>query len=405
MSSVKGIANAKIRDSKMVTLTCSNCGAEYQICYGRYRRIRNKAASSFRCKKCFPKLWYSDLSEEERNKFILTHKERWNNKSPEEKARLADISKIRWKNMTEEEKINHGKISSENMKKYWNDLSEEEYQRRVFVLRIIYDEYIKNRTPEQRMKTAKIQSENMKRRWKEMSPEIYEKHQKQTSDAMKFWWDNLTDEERRIQSKKVSDATKEWWINMSDEERIIWDKKRIIGVMKYYKRIKNNFTKTENQFISILNLNNIVFQTHYANKNKHPDFDNLFPFNPITKGTVSPYHEWDFKINLSEVSILVDIDGSIHDSEKTNSIVRNNTYDYFNLSEFVSFNDSKRPYQTDGLDAYIVKCYTDEILNSNPVINIKTNEVMSLCSFIEKINFMNLSIKEQNELLKECIKK
>lgn len=42
MSSKQGKINAKMRDSKLVEFTCTNCGEKYTITYGAYRKKKDK---------------------------------------------------------------------------------------------------------------------------------------------------------------------------------------------------------------------------------------------------------------------------------------------------------------------------------------------------------------------------
>ena len=63
------------------------------------------------------------------------------------------------------------------------------------------------------------------------------------------------------------------------------------------------------------------------------------------------------------------------------------------------FYDSKRPYQTDGLDAYVVKCYDDNLHLHSTVMNIKTGKEMTLSYFIRFISTMNLSDDEIREAI------
>lgn len=79
------------------------------------------------------------------------------------------------------------------------------------------------------------------------------------------------------------------------------------------------------------------------------------------------------------------------------------TKDGIDIGLTVFENDSKRPYQTDGLDAYVVQCYDDKLTNDTPVVNIKTNEKMTMKSFIALMNILNLSNKELKETIKEGI--
>ena len=142
----------------------------------------------------------------------------------------------------------------------------------------------------------------------------------------------------------------------------------------------------EMNFSKYLEKSNISYEVHYFNKIKYPDFDKLFPVNTSTGSTIiSSYHSWDFKVHTLESDVFVDIDGSVHDPKnKTTGITE--------------FNDSKRPYQTDGLPAYAVLCYDDNLTDDTPVKNIITNEIMSFKQFMALIAFMNMDEKELKDL-------
>ena len=79
----------------------------------------------------------------------------------------------------------------------------------------------------------------------------------------------------------------------------------------------------------------------------------------------------------------------MHDPEKANYTTMYPNGEIINVAEFVAFNDSKRPYQTDGYDAYIVQCYDDKLTDDTPVVKIQTGEKMSFKSFMALIEFMN----------------
>ena len=99
---------------------------------------------------------------------------------------------------------------------------------------------------------------------------------------------------------------------------------------------------------------------------------------------------------MSDKYILIDIDGSIHKLEQSKWIV-----DGFDVGGYIQFNDSQRPYQTDGLDAYIIQCYDDKLTNDTKVLHLQTNKEMSYKDFINEIKFLNYSKKEIRKIIKE----
>lgn len=54
--------------------------------------------------------------------------------------------------------------------------------------------------------------------------------------------------------------------------------------------------------------------------------------------------------------------------------------------EKIDYRDSQRPYQIpDGMDAYIVEAYADEIAATLPVVNVITNERITFTGLIKII--------------------
>ena len=144
--------------------------------------------------------------------------------------------------------------------------------------------------------------------------------------------------------------------------------------------------KNESSLIEYFNEYGIKFEYQFPSTEVHPDFYTTFPENPITHSKfVNPFHFWDFLVQLNDHYIFVDIDGSVHDSKnKTTGITE--------------FNDSKRPYQTDGLDAYAILCYNDHLTFDTEVININTNSKMSFKDFLTMLCRINLTTGEQKSI-------
>ena len=395
MSSINGIENAKKRDAIKVKLICENCGNEYEITYGRYRRIKNASYKKL-CKKCFPKLWYVNMSEESKIKHNQGISNAWKNKSEEDKESIKQKHRDAWNNKTKEEKIKHSLISSENLKKYWSELSEEEKERRRIESSIILQEYRETMTDIERININKKISNSSKSYWGNITNEELNYHKNNTSKYMLEWWRNASKEQLEERSLKLSIKALEWWKNLTPDKYQEWNKKRMEGLNKYLSNLENYPTKTEKEFMNLLHMNSISYEWHWYTTIKYSDFDKLFPYNLISKNPyVSPYHEWDFKLNFINKSILVDIDGSIHDSNKTNYNITCWNGTKVKLSEYIKFNDSKRPYQTDGLESYVVQCYNDTIDYNSNVLDIKTNNIISMKQFILIVNELNILSKNK----------
>ena len=55
------------------------------------------------------------------------------------------------------------------------------------------------------------------------------------------------------------------------------------------------------------------------------------------------------------------------------------------MADVIAFNESQRPYQTDGLDAYVVKAYNDKLSGDTEVDILHTNGVMTYMDLIDII--------------------
>lgn len=402
MSSEKGILNRKIKDAQKVKLTCSVCGSEYEITYGRYRKVIKDHKYKYRCKKCFPKSWYNDLTKEQKESHSSKISDAWTNKPDEEKEIVKQHHRDVWDNKSEEDKKKHAETSSITMTNYWSNIEPEKANKRREESIIILSNYRETVTAEKKAKVSKKMSESQKKRWKNMDQEEYIRRQEITSKNMLHWWRTVSEEKLKNRSEKLSKAATEWWENITPEEYMKWDLARIKGVDNYNKFIQVIPTGNEASFIKLLNNKFINFEWHWFNKIKYPNFESLFPSNPITNSPfVSPYKEWDFKLNLSDNCILVDIDGSIHDSSK---IHKYEGYHYngtkYLVSDLIKFYDDKRMYHTDGFVAYVVLAYDDNITDNTLVKNIITGEMMDFKTFMEYISFMDIPKNERKYIFK-----
>ena len=316
--------------------------------------------------------------------------------------------------------------ASENSFKYWNNMSAEEYER---ICQEKSDRYA-SLSQEEKDKQKKQLHESYMNWYENICDK--EEWRKMCSEHSRMFWDNITDEERIEKVQKHSDWYKSltpeeraeliykqtrWMKELSEEEkkkmfenRSIYyqnlsldDKNRIYLNQALSKEKLESMTTAELEFSNILNRNNINYKFQFSNKIIHEDFNKIFNTNPETSGGVSPYHVWDFILYLNNKEILIDVDGSIHDSTKTNTEVKHKTGIMMNLSNFIKFYDSKRPYQTDGLDAYIIKTYNDKIEDDTIVQNVKTNEEIKFKDFLNILLFDNLSNNEKKELINKKI--
>lgn len=422
-------------------------------CYSKYRSSVSKRIwrdmSDDRMRQVYTKAALTRRNKSEEEKSIIRNKtqETWKNKSSEEmenyKHDCAKRTTQFWNNLSDEQRSDMSRKSSEAQKLYLSNMSDDEY-----------DLYIKSRseaakriwskmTKDDRDKIIHNMSEGTKRQWELISDKERESISNKISigrkiywdnmsdeERIKFgkkhkeWWDSLSDEERELQfipmrigyrnwyenlsdedkqniSERVSKTSKNYWDNMTSEEKDKWMSKRLDGFNKYFSTLNVIPNKNESSFINYMNLYQIHYQYQYYNLEKHPDFDKLFPNNPVTGATiVLPYHSWDFILYLREGNILVDIDGSIHDQSKSNFNVTSYNGKHVSVKDIIKFNDSQRPYQTDGLPAYVIQCYDDNLTNDTPVLDINSNEIISFKSFISLLILMNMNDNEIKEFKK-----
>lgn len=353
---------------------------------------------------------YKDLSFEETMKiqkerqteFLRNHvkkmHEKNRNKSPEEKAIINKKKGSYYNNMSEEEKEEFNKVLQQRSQNFWDGLQ------------------------------GKDREDFSKYRWDLRTDESKEEQIKRFIEAGKRYRESLTEEDIRQQVERMVRGHKEkfendeefrnkqiallrkhceeYWssltpdqlleINMKKKEsfaKMSFEKKEEM-LDKVYLSTKDAIqpTGTELEFIKYLNKYNIRYEFQYRNKNIHKDFYKIFSHNIKTGSNfVSGKHTWDFILYLRDREILIDIDGSIHANLDTNINEFNNK---------IEFDDNKRPYQTDGLDAYIVKCHDNKITDDTQVIKLNSKEVYSFKQFIELLDLYNMNKDDIKEMIK-----
>jgi hypothetical protein len=299
--------------------------------------------------------YWNSLSEEDRLQLIQIKskqsKDYWNSLSDEEKADISQKNsqreKDRWNNKSDEEKENHrnhcikmGKdfrATLDDKSSYFRDLatiqwgnrSEEEKQIIMEKLKEDNNKWRNNLTDEDKA----IQNQKLKDNWTLERKSI-------ASQKSKKYWKNLTDEEREIISQDRSQRMKEYWSSLLPEERRIQEYKMITGRAESA-RDKPITNELELKFQKILDELNIPYQYQYT--------------------TVQSPKNWDFAIydNPDALPImLVDIDGSIHDS--IFPIDPDEHHGFSDFHELMLYYDNKRTEQTDGIDYFIIDYNTFE---------------------------------------------
>lgn len=382
-------------------LTCCDCGKQFHLKWDTYRK--GYPRTNWRCQECVDKYvaklnketWDNKTSEElsEHGKKISAgalafyktedpehkqyrsnnHKKLYNDKTDEEKKEFSDLIKAGIEAMSDEAKIRHKINLSTSLKNHYINETLEDKQRRSKISKNIAT----NRTNEEKQRISKILSERQLERYSKETPK--EKEERKLIHRL-AWYDKSPEELEKYQkvNQSYEDFVKQELIKikrLNDEKDRLSKRKRIY--------------KNELKFKEILDNNFIKYNMFEYNEVEHPRFHELFPFNPFSKrgnnyGYTSPFHEWDFILLLNGTNIFVDIDGSHHnihildyDATDINDEVK------INMKDKQIFYDSQRLYQTDGLDAYIVKCYDNKINDTTPVINIKTNQEIILKNFIK----------------------
>jgi hypothetical protein len=422
-------------DKELIDVICEECGAIFKITIGSSKYRKRENLSNY-CKNCISKhksakmknSWKNKSEEDiidRNNKIKLT----WVNKSPIELEAHRQQGKLNMINMSNEKKIIRGKKISLSKKKYWDSIDKNSLVERSKKISNANKNYYMNET----LKDKEIRINKKKDFWKNTPIEQKELISNKLSATQRNYWDNISDEEYR----KICTIRKNNWKNKDVKQleyerelhRKIWENKSIndkekhsaiskINSRKYWDNLSienyheqcrlqsiefNNIDhgipieETEIYFANDLNKYNIKYKYQYSNEIKHKNFDTLFPYNPVLKtDKIDPHHEWDFIIYNKQNTILVDIDGSIHDKIKTDYFIykRNKR---INLRDYIQFNDSQRPYQTItniddniiDLNAYIVIAYDDNINDDTLVYEIKNDVYMRYEEFLNHIKYLN----------------
>lgn len=383
-----------------------------------------KRKSMLKKKSDNKKQWYKETDPEyiaDMNKRSAASIKKYFAEHPEVGEHLSKVRKEWWKNMTDDQRAYMKSCAA----KAWGDASEEQRDRMRSLARERGIRLWKDRDPETKSKMIERLLQSQKEYWNSLSDEersawmhnVQKGHDtwynsltdeelinlnQRRSIAMKDVWKNRTPEELEAISKIHREIAIERWKNMTEDEFNDWQLKRAAGLSEYVNNLHNRINKNEESLINLLRLFELDSSSHFVSEIKHPDFDKLFPFNPVTGSTnVSYCHEWDVIVHTKNKPILIDIDGSIHDPDKINHSIKYFDGKIVSLKDLIAFNDSKRPYQTDGLDAYVIKCYDDNLTLRTPVVNITNGESISVFDMIKIIKANNLTDNEIKESINE----
>jgi len=287
--------------------------------------------------------------------------------------------KIKNVNMSDEQRKKLSEIRSINAIKIWEKKSPEQREADIVSLHQKTKNYRDNMSDEQREKRSKIRSEVATRTQSRKTDDDKKSHSNIMKAGYRKWYNNMTDEERMKRSEECRANATTQWKNTSVEKF----QNNCHSQAVKFNSIDNHSGKLENvielDFLNLLKINNIDHRHQYYSTMLHPEFNNIFKVNPVSGNRLlNPYHLWDFLIYRTSGNILIDVDGGAHDPTKTS------TYNGRKLdnNEYVIFNDSQRPYQTDGLDAYIVICYKGKLKDTTTVVSLPTNSVITVKQLI-----------------------
>lgn len=355
-------------EKKYVTLSCEDCGTPFQIQRSWFNA--NKENHIWRCKKCrieYHKRWYKNMSPEER---LAVSK------------RMSDSAKSRWSTMSNDQYTDLCARMSIGSIAYWNDISDADYAKRCQIAKHMWDTMSEDSRLNHRMGISKSQ----KNRWSTMSSDDYSHMCHVLSKVAKSYWDNISDDELQKRRLDMSIRSKEYWDTMDEAEFERWKYNQSHGFADYLNTLGLYPNRNEQSFIKLLNDAGIKEWTYqHINNTIDPEFSVKYPFNCfMNTPRVNPYHRWDFSIKIPNWNILIDVDGSIHDPDKTNYMVTYENGSKFKLYEYIQFKDSQRIYQRDGNPAFIIECHDDQLTDECRVISVVNGSVDTLRRFLLK---------------------
>ena len=281
--------------------------------------------------------------------------------------------------MSDEDKIQHKINLSTSLKNHYTNETLEDKQRRSKISKNIAT----NRTNEEKQRISKILSECQLERYSKETP----KEKEERKLIHRLAWEKKPQLEKDEHRQNSIDRENTRKNNLTYENFVKeYQRQFMIANDNEDRLVGRKLQKTELQFKELLEKNFIIFNMFEYNLEMYPNFYNMFPYNPYTKLHYTlPFHEWDFILFLEGTNIFVDIDGSRHNLAEMNfEAFDTSSNSKINVAERQYFYDSLRPYQTDKLDAYIIKCYNNDIYKDDAkIVNLKTNEEMTIKEFIK----------------------
>lgn len=324
-------------DKDLITLKCQDCGENFQLTFGRYRRC--SPYTFWRCKKCqniHRKVQFANLNDKQRQQL---HDQR------------VMSAKKTWKELTVDEYMRRCISQQER----WSKLPKEEKDRLLRNMREAQLEYA--RSPETKAALAQRNREH---------------------------WSMLSEEERKKELERLNWIRDNYWNSLSEEEQFL-------KMYKMWSANTGGIGPTEYIFNdALISMGMKNGKDYYWSYNTYPFIDHRFydvfgKINSITGEDNIPYHSWDFIIFPgSDNPWLIDIDGSVHDPHYMH--FKRNGNDYTDRQK-IDYNDAKREYQIpDGMTPIIIQAWKNKLDDNVPVVNL-TNKVRF--SYIRLVNLIN----------------
>ena len=367
------------KDNEPVTITCIKCGNTFTLRRKIYsNRVWKKARLI--CDDCLRKenaergkAQYAKMSPEERNIWSQRTKDQLAKRSPEEWANVKAKTKATREKQSAEEKASYRVRFQEK----WNSLTPEEQAKRLAPMQKGAKEYRESMTDDEKT----IQMERL-------------------FAGRANYYANLSKEEYDARCERLQESAHNYWKNITAEQYERYQTNRREGILRYQESLGDAaFSSTEITFMQYLVKYGITYLPRWVNQYKHPDFDKLFPYNPVTGSKYVDFHHiWDIAVITKNRDILVDVDGSCHkDSEMNYCLPGRN----FTEHDHIQFNDSKRPYQTDGFDAYAILAYDDKIDDDTGVKNLISGNIISFSMFLQILKFYDTDPEILRDIFKE----
>lgn len=359
------------RRGVIIQMTCSVCGKKFPIQFRTWEMKDKKGETVWRCRRCnddYRNSLYESKSPEEKAAFVAKQVARtkayYANMTDEERAKNSQNRKDGWKKRYDSGTAVNSLLAMKNgRKKWWENLSDDDKRKQLKYLHDGRVEWWNNISDEDRAAYLKVIGEKSKEFWDSMTPEARELRSAPSREAFQSYWENI--DSTIFQNMRVESAIKlrEFKDDNPDAQPF------------------TPLTPTEVTFSDMLKVYNLSYIPQYPSIKVHPDFNKIFTANEATgSNLIDPTHLWDFVVRTKSTDVFIDVDGSIHNPS-------NNPIN--------AFNDKKRPYQTDGLPAYIVNCPDDKLTLESEVINVATGEKSIVSSLLAILREMDGQLNDK----------